>query len=79
MPPPATDCYTGDGALYRGDEAKSNWGSTCQKWSSQIPNAHAYDPAVRWHNRNRRGRSQYLPKMNHEFDFDDFEPLSSSR
>ena len=44
VPPPATDCYTGDGALYRGDEAKSNWGSTCQKWSSQIPNAHAYDP-----------------------------------
>ena len=36
--------------------------------------------AVRWHNRNRRGSSQYLPKMNHEFDFDDFEePLSSSR
>ena len=35
--------------------------------------------AVRWHNRKHRGRAQYLPKMNHEFDFDDFEPLSSSR
>ena len=35
--------------------------------------------AVRWHNRIHRGRAQYLPKMNHEFDFDDFEPLSSSR
>ena len=44
MTPPATDCYTGNGAGYRGDEAKTNWGNTCQKWSSQSPNTHEYGP-----------------------------------
>ncbi|KAI8521417.1 Suppressor of tumorigenicity 14 protein [Branchiostoma belcheri] len=40
----ASDCYTGNSVDYRGTLAVTQTGKTCQRWDSQYPQSHRYNP-----------------------------------
>ncbi|XP_078674675.1 plasminogen-like [Branchiostoma floridae x Branchiostoma belcheri] len=44
-PVKSCDCYTGTGALYRGETNVTSSGLTCQRWDQQSPHSHQFSPA----------------------------------